>query len=159
MALGRAAILIGVAVVLGILLLQVGSRPPVRATSSAVAASATTTTTTAPATTTTAIPRSSVHVLVANGTTVPNAATNFTTQLQAQGWQTLPPVDATSSVSSSGVYYAAGKQAAAAAVAAAVGAKPTAVQALTSSLPVSSVAGADVVVVLGPDLATHAPTT
>jgi LytR cell envelope-related transcriptional attenuator len=125
---------------------------------------ATTTTTHAGATTTTkasslATPHSSVKTLVANGTTTPNAAGTYTQLLSSQGWSMLSPADTTVPVSSSTVYYATGQQAAATAIATSLGLTASSVKQLTSSIPVSNVSGADVVVVLGPDLAAHLPST
>ncbi len=189
--LGRGLLLVAVAVVLGVLLLAVGSRPPavtagstapplpLGSTTTTVPASTTSapTTTTAPATTTTThhssghagghatstttstVPHSSVAVLVANGTTVNNAAANYSQALSAQGWNTLPPVDTTSTVAASAVYYAQGQQAAAQEVAQTLGLTASAVKPLTTSVPVSSTTGADVVVVIGPDLANKTPST
>jgi len=155
--LARAAVVIVVAVVLGILLLQVGSRPVAHLPGS-TAAAASSTTTSAPTTTTT-INRANVHVLVANGTSTAEGATDYANELHAQGWATLPPADTTTPATASNVYYSAGNQAAAAALANELGLKPAAVQPLSTTVPVSSVAGADLVLVLGPDLASRAPTT
>jgi hypothetical protein len=150
-------VLLIVAVVLGILLLQVGSRPVVNPT----AASATPPTVPKkpppPTTTTTTLARSSVHVLVANGVGYGELATEFGDELQTEGWSVLPPVNATANVNASNVYYAAGMEPNAAPVAAALGLKTSALLPLTSSVPVSSATGADVVVVIGPDLAAHPP--
>lgn len=151
----RAAILIVVAVVLGILLLQVGSRPVAHLPSTP--ASASPPTTTVPPTTTTTVAKGSIHVLVANGTTAPTSATDYVNSLQSQGWATLPPEDTTVPAASSAVYFAPGKQAAAAALAAAVGVKASAVQPISSAVPVSSTTGADVVLILGPGLANSGP--
>lgn len=151
---GRAAVLIVVAVVLGILLLQVGSRPVAHVATTPAAASPPTT---APApTTTTTIAKGSVHVLVANGTTAPSSATDYVNSLHGQGWATLPPEDTTVPASASAVYFAPGQQAAASALAAAVGVK-TAVQPISSAVPVSSTTGADVILILGPGLANSGP--
>lgn len=119
---------------------------------------ATTTTKPTPTTTTTA-PNPATKLLVANGTSTPNAATFFTTKLQKAGWNTLPPADTTTPVSASTVYYASGKQSAATSLAASLGLKTSAVQPLTTSVPVSGTTGADLVLVLGPDLASQASTT
>jgi hypothetical protein len=167
-AIGRALVLLVIAVVVGTLLLQVGSRPSVSGTAGVVTTTTApgATTTTAPGattttvhhatsttTTTTGVPHASVKVLVANGTSTPGVAAHFTQQLQAQGWSTLSPVDTTSPVSASTVYYAAGQQAAAAQIAASLGLRSGAVQPLTTAVPVSGTNGVEVVVVIGPDLA------
>lgn len=156
LALGRALPLLVVAVVLGVLLLQVGSRPPVN-----TAATVVTTTTTSPhhghsssSTTTSTIPHATVKVQVANGTTAPSAAAFYTQRLQTQNWSTLAPEDTTTPYNgTSVVYYASGQQSSAQVIASFLGLPPSSVQPLTSSVPVSSISGVDVLVVLGPDLA------
>ncbi len=158
--LGRAIVLVVVAVVVGALLLNVASRPTVdNASSTAPPATTTTTHPKTPTTTTTTVPRSSVAVLSANGTSVAGVAADVSTALKAQGWNTLTPVDTTAPVTASAVYYAAGQQASAATIASYLGLKPTTVQPLTTSAPVSTTAGVEVLVVVGPDLAGHLPST
>ena len=182
---GRVALLLILFIVATAVL--VGQLHPSKATtaSSATATTATTTATTTPGSPTTAAssptttkPKSStttgpttppakVTVLVANGSTVSGEATRITAQLHAAGWDTLPPVNSATNVSSSTVYYAPGFQPSATSIAASLGVPASQVQPLSSSVPVSSVAGADVVVVIGPDVAnrssasttTAAPTT
>ena len=117
--------------------------------------STTTTPTTRPTTTPTTAPKSSTKLLVANGTSTPNAAANYTTRLQRAGWSTLSPVDTTTPVSTSAVYYASGHKTEAQSLATSLGLKATAVQPLTTSVPVSGTTGADLVLVLGPDLASQ----
>jgi len=131
------------------------------ATPSSSAASATTATTragtgtTAPAghPTTTTTPPSKVPVVVANGSNVSGAAGSISTELQAAGWQILPAENATSNVSASVVYYVAGLQPSAAAIAKFLGIPTSGVQPLTSAAPVGAVGTAQVVVVVGPDVA------
>jgi hypothetical protein len=103
--------------------------------------------------------KSNVTVLVANGTSVGGAASAYSQQLSGQGWSVLSPADTTVPVSTSTVYYASGQQAAAAAIATALGLKATSVAPLSNAVPVSSRSGADVVLVLGTDLAQHAPSS
>lgn len=167
----KAIALVVVAVVVGVLALHVATNTGTPASSAAATTTTTahgTTTTTAhgatttPAhrtTTTTTAPNPAVTLLVANGTSVPDAATFFSTKLHAAGWNTLPPADTTSAVSTSAVYYAAGQQKPAAALATSLGLKPAAVQALTTAVPVSGTTGADLVLVLGSELANQATTT
>ncbi len=106
-----------------------------------------------------------MKILVANGTQEPNAGAHFTQQLQQQGWSVSIPQNATSSASKTTVYYGPSQQPAATIVASELGVPITAVQPLTAATPVANVAGLDVVVVLGPDLAgngfpaTTVPTT
>ena len=66
------------------------------------------------------------------------------------------PTNATSSETTSAVYYAAGMQQPAAAIASAIGVKPAQVQPITTAVPVSSTTGMDVVVIVGQDLAAAA---
>ena len=110
-------------------------------------------TTTTPPTITT--PPAKVSVLVANGSNVSGAAGTTSTQLQAGGWTLLPPVNASSNVTASVVYYVAGYQPSAVVIAKSLGLGTTAVQPLTSSAPVGKVGTANVVVVVGPDVASR----
>ena len=155
---GKALVLLVVAVVVGVVLLQVGSRGPAGLTASAPS---TPTTTKAPGTTTTTAPvdKATVKVLVANASTTNNAAGFFSQKVSGSGWQTLPAVDATSKVATSTVYYATGQQAAAESIASALGLKSSAVQPLTTSVPVQGTTGVDVVVVVGADLSGQVTTT
>lgn len=156
---GRAAIVL----IIFIIATAVSLRYVHAATPSSSAASATTTTragtgTTAPAghattTTTTTTPPSKVPVVVANGSNVSGAAGSISTELQAAGWQILPAENATSNVSASVVYYVAGLQPSAAAIAKFLGVPSSGVQPLTSAAPVGAVGTAQVVVVVGPDVA------
>ena len=119
---------------------------------------AATTPSTAPTTTTTTIPHASVKVLVANGTQQNGAAAQLTQVLQGQGWSMSTPTNATSQASATTVYYAPTKQPEAALVASQLGVSLSAVQPLTAAAPVTGTTGIDVVVVIGPDLASRAGT-
>jgi cytoskeletal protein RodZ len=134
-----------------------GSSTTVAGGSSTSTTSRSSTSTTKPkstsTTTTTTTPPASVPVLVANGSTVTGAASKVATELHANGWDTLPPVNTTANVTASSVYYAPGSEASAMAIAASLALAATAVHPLTTAVPVASVAGADVVVVVGPDIA------
>ena len=109
-------------------------------------------------TTTTTPPSQAVKVLVANGSSTTGAAGFFTTKLSSAGWGTLTATDTSTPVSGSAVYYASGQQGPATAIAASLGLKPSVVQPLTTSVPVSGTTGADVVVVIGPDLSSQVTT-
>ena len=146
----RAVILVVVAVVLGVLLLHGITRGTPASSAPSTSAPPTTT---APTTTTTTVPHASTTVLVANGTSAANVALHYTAVLQAQKWNMQPATDTTTPVTASNVYYAAGQQNAANEVATELGLKLSAVQPLTTTVPVSDVSGADVVAVIGPDLA------
>jgi hypothetical protein len=116
-------------------------------------------------TTTSTVAHSSVKILVANGTQEPNAGGHFAQQLQQQGWNVSVPQNTTSAASTTTIYYAPSQQPAAALVASELAVPITAVQPLSAAVPVANVAGFDIVVVLGPDLAgngfpaTTVPTT
>ena len=114
-----------------------------------------------PSTTTTSTthPPSTVPVLVANASGVTGAAGTMTSQLQVGGWNMQPPVDATARVTTSHVYYVAGQQSAATAIAASLHLPTSAVAPYTTAAPVSSIGAAEVVVVVGPDLASPSTTT
>jgi hypothetical protein len=99
------------------------------------------------------MPHASVKVLVANGTKQPNAAGHFAQQLQQQGWNVSVPQNTTSAASSTTIYYAPSQQQAALLVASGLGVPTTSVQPLGANVPVVNLAGIDVVVVIGPDLA------
>ena len=114
-----------------------------------------TTTTVAHSTTTsTTVARASVKVQVANGTSTAGVATRVTQTLQTQGWNTLPPVNATSQVAASTVYYAANRRTEALQIAQELALPASVVQPLTTSVPVPGSAGDDIVVLVGPNLAT-----
>jgi hypothetical protein len=91
--------------------------------------------------------------MVTNGTQEPNAAAHFTQQLQLQGWNVAAPKNTTSAASTTTIYFAPSRQQAAAEVASELGVPMTAVQPLGAAVPVASIAGLDVVVVIGSDLA------
>lgn len=133
-------------------------------TAAAGGAAATTTPTTArhrnghgtTTTTSTTVPHGSVSVVVANATNTNGLAAHYSNVIGAGGWKMGTPIDASTTESTSAVYYAAGQQAAANAIASAIGVKPAQVLPLTTATPVNGVTGTDVVVVIGSDLASAA---
>ena len=149
--LGKAAAVVVVFLLVAVLLLAKATHP--EATSGSSSVSTTTTTHAGGTTTTTTIPRSKVTVQVANGSSAAGVATRVTQQLQTQGWNTLPPVNASAQVPASVVYYAVNRKPQALEIATELGLAATAVQPLSSSVPVNGAAGDDVVVIIGPDLA------
>jgi len=154
----RALVVVVVAIVVGVLCLGVGGRPPVGSPKTTFASSTeapppTTTTTTSPTVAATA----SVKVLVANGGTVNGAAAYFATKLKKDGWGTLAPVTATGPVTTSAVYYASGQDRFALVIATSLGLASSTVQPISSATPVASVTGASVVLVVGPNLAAEIP--
>lgn len=148
----RGLLLTALAVAVGIAVLASISR--IGPTTTAALTRPTTTTTVPPTTTTTLAthPPASVKVLVANGTSVKGAAGRLATKLSSGGYDTLAPTDTLSPVKASAVYYVAGYEGDAQAIAAAAGLSATDVQPMSSSVPVA-VGSAEVVVIVGPDLA------
>jgi hypothetical protein len=108
-------------------------------------------------TTSTAVPAthpvSSVKVVVSNGTSTKGLAGTLSKKLAGIGYDVLAPTNTTARATA--VYYAAGYQGDALAVANSSGIGPNAVQQLgaTSPLPAAQVHGAQVIVIIGPDLA------
>jgi hypothetical protein len=117
-----------------------------------------TTRSTASSTTTTTLSHANVKVLVANGTQTNGAAAHLTQVLQAQGWSMSTPTNTTSQAPATTVYYAPTKQPEAALIATELGVNPSAVQPLTVTALVTGTTGIDVIVVIGPDLASRAGT-
>jgi hypothetical protein len=128
-----------------------------KAASGSTATTTTTTTTTTrpthPTTTTTTIPPNKVPVVVANASGVTGAAAKISSQLATGGWDLLAPVNATTEVTTSSVYFVAGFQREAEIIAASLHLPASAVAPYTTAVPISSVGTAQVVVIVGPDLA------
>jgi hypothetical protein len=155
LALGRAVIIIVVAVVLGVLILRSGGPSSVALPTPTSSTTSSSTTTTAPPR---SAPRSDVKVLVVNDSTTSGVAGDYTTVLQHAGWSVLVPGNAKPPpVATSSVYYASNKRSDADAVATALGLPLSDVLPLSPATPVSNVAGADVVLVVGADLAAKTP--
>lgn len=158
---GLGVAIVVVAVVIGVLLLPSATRAPL----AAVASTATTTTTTVPSSpgtnhgqhsssaTSTTIPPATVHVLVANATTTNGVAGDVTSFLASKGFGTLTATNALVKVNASQVFTVGGATADVQAVAAALNLPASSIEPAASSAPVSSTAGANVVVIVGPDLA------
>jgi LytR cell envelope-related transcriptional attenuator len=145
---GRGSALIGVAVLIGIVLLQFtdegsdgGTSAPAPRAPLSPGSSSTTTTASGPR------PPSAVRVAVLNASGRANQAGPLSERLAAVGYQTLPPGNA-SRAGPSVVYFRPGYEAEARAVAAATGLSP-AVRPLQSAGPLPEVEGADCVVVIG----------
>jgi hypothetical protein len=170
----RGLIVVIVAVVLCLLLLPSATRAP-SATAAAPAATGSTTTTAATGaaghtttttshsshsshsgtTTTTVPPPATVHVLVANGTNTNGVAGGVTTFLGQKGYGTLTATNSLTRVQATQIYPTGGSVGAAQEVAAALGLPTTTVQAAGAPAPVPSSAGATVVVIAGPELASR----
>jgi hypothetical protein len=156
---GRGLLLVVVAVVIGVLLLPSATRPPL-----SVAAAGTTPTTTASShhhghgsstTTSTTIPPATIHVLVANATDVNGVAGAVTTFLANKGFGTLTATNALLKVTASEIYTVGGATADVSSVAAALNLPAASIEPAASAAPVASTTGANVVVIVGPDLATR----
>ena len=102
-----------------------------------------------------------IHVLVANATTVNGVAGSVTTFLAGKSFAMLSDERYSPSSTASAIYYtSAGSVAEAGEVAAVLGLTSASIQAASANPPVSSTAGADVVVIAGQDLSTRfAPAT
>ena len=99
-------------------------------------------------------PPSTVKVIVANGTSTPGVAGKLKSKLQAAGYNVLAPQNTTTPARASSVYYAAGYQADGQAVAVDSGLSASASQPMSGSVPVANGSSAQIVVVIGPDMAT-----
>lgn len=160
----KGAILVAVAVIIGFVLIRDDG---IRSQSSAVGADVdvevddsgdTPTDDTTDDTTDSSVPDTrdpaEVRVLVANGTTVSGAAGRYTETLTAGGYQTAAPSDAIDkAVEATTVYFTAGYEAEAQAVASTLGSSPDNVTALPAAPVVEDNALANVIVVVGADLA------
>ncbi len=157
----RGALLIGVAVVIGIVLLQVidndttgpigdgGNSSGAATTTTTAAAGSGTTTTTSGANSGAVLAPSAIPVQVLNGSGVAGAAASMTQKLQSSGYQVLTPND-TSAATATTVYCTGGLDREASALAAAVGGSPPpAAQALPDPPPAGSDSSAKCIVVVG----------
>lgn len=162
----RATFVLAVVIVLGIVLLPSATRGPRLPSASPPAHHSNhvpTTTTTGPTTTTTttvpAVAHSAIKVLVANGTTTAHGASEVRTWLGSHGFYTaaFPAYDTTVPQPDDAVYFVGnGTRTMAVEVAEALTLGPSAVVAPGATPPVPTTTGADVVVVLGNDLASRA---
>lgn len=171
---GRAVILIVVAIVVAVVLLHHHEPSAVNASSTSKASSSTTeassattvpphATTTAPTTTPpSTVPVANVKVLVLNGASFAQPyASEFTAKLKTLGYNTLTPNNASGTVTKTAIYVLTqGFAPEAQALASSLGLPPTAVQTnVPSGPPLSSGisgTGANLVLVVGPDLAAQA---
>jgi LytR cell envelope-related transcriptional attenuator len=161
---GLGVAIVIVAVVLGVLLLPSATRAPLAASAST---SATTTIPTtggsahghhhsSTTTTSTTVPASAIHVLVANATLTNGVAGAVTTFLASKGFATLTATNALLKATASEIFTVGGTTAAEVhAVAVALNLPATAIEPAATAAPVTSTTGANVVVIVGPDLATR----
>jgi LytR cell envelope-related transcriptional attenuator len=162
----RAALILAVLIVVAIVVLPSATRSPrapstVLPTSHHTSAPPPTTSTTEPVTTTTvpSIPHSRIAVLVANGTSTAHGASEVRSWLGTHGFavSSFPPYNTTTPQSSDAVYVVGnGSAPMAEEVAAALSLTGSVVVPVGEKPPVATSSGADVVVVLGTDLASRA---
>jgi hypothetical protein len=163
----RAAFVLVVVIVIGILLLPSATRSPktpaatTGAPHSTTTLPSSTTTTTVPPTTTTvpAVAYSSIKVLVANGTNSAHGASTVRAWLGTKGFDVtpFPAYDTTVPESVDAIYVVnGGTTAMATEVAEALALTGSVVHAAGQTPPVSTTTGADVIVVLGTDLSNRA---
>ncbi len=168
----RGALLLAIAVVLGIVLLNSFDRVPSGdsvdvgailddTTSTTDAGGANTTVAPVPTTTRATRAPGDVTVLVANGTDIRGLAGATAAALKAIGYNTLSPTDTNSPVEVTKVQFSAGFEAEARAVATSLQLPATAVEAATpaNAPPVDDTLGANVVVLVGADVSRATTTT
>jgi hypothetical protein len=100
-----------------------------------------------------------VTVIVLNGTSVSGAAGKYSTAIGSAGYQMLEAGDSSTKIPVTQVFFTAGFEREAAAVALAAGAPATVTPAALPTPPPGEVGAANVVVVVGADLASLTPTT
>lgn len=160
---GRAAMLLGVAVLLGLVLLNTTDAEPSRVTTETTVEPGSDTPATEPdgeepiEPAPLARPPGEVNVLVANATRTEGAASRITERLRVAGYAVRPPTDAPKE-DASVVHFTSGYETEAQIVAEALELPPTVVQPLPTPAPVSDLREAHVLVLVGPELAS-APTT
>jgi hypothetical protein len=151
---------IAVVIVVGWLVLSKGSSSTHAASSSTTVHTTTTTPAATPSTTVALIPPASIKLQVLNGLLTGNLAGQWSTKLKANpGYNTLPPDNATAKVAASEIYIVTpGYQREANALAVAVGLPVTAVNQTvpppsSAPIPAAERTTANLVLVIGPDLA------
>jgi hypothetical protein len=151
------AVLVTVAVLIGLLLLAKGFSDDHGLASAAKATTTTTrpTSSSANTTSTTAVDPAAVHVLVANGSGVSGAASK-TSQVLAGKQYPTPATGNASPTTTTAVYYLPGHQAEAKLVAQSLDLPAAVVQPMPNPKPVSDMQGSTVLVVIGSDGALNA---
>ena len=152
----RGAGLLAVAVILGIVLLRNGGGDPYSRALRTVGSPTPEVTVRPPTATTITVPvraPSDVKVLPANGTSVSGAGLTTFNRLKQAGYNVLAASNTTAPANASAVFFNPGFDREARVVAQLLGLPDSAVQAMPTPPPVSDTRGADVIVVVGPDLA------
>jgi hypothetical protein len=163
----RGALLLGLAVVLGVVLLNTFDDGTDPFAQNLVASDGTTTTTgkPAPATTTTTVvttptlrPAGEVKVLPANGTSINRFGARVGDKLKQSSFNVLSAVDSTTKgITATVVYSTQGYELEAADVASKLGLAPTVVQSGAPPINAEELRGANVIVVAGSDLTSSIP--
>jgi hypothetical protein len=172
---GRAALLIGAALLVGALLLRHNpGGTPVKVGSSATTTTSTSqtsssfgavtgpgTTVRSSSTTATAALRApqDIKVLVANGTSTPGLAGKISDRVKGFGYNPLASTNSSQKPASTIVYFQPSYSNDAAALVGRLALPPTAVQAMPQPPPVANLNNANILIVVGPDLAAVASTT
>jgi hypothetical protein len=173
---GRAAILIAVAVLIGVLLLHrtpgsggvvpvqvegTSTTSPLDQITTTVKPGTGTATTRPTATTNTSTVRApqDIKALVANGTATPGLAGKVSNVVHAKGYNTLASTNSTQKPAASIIYFQPSYSADAAALAGKLNLPASAVLAMPQPPPVANLNGANILIVVGPDLANVASTT
>jgi len=152
----RGAGLLAIAVILGIILLRNGGGDPYSRALRTVASPTPEVTVHAPTATTITVPvrsPSDIKVLPANGTTISGAGLATFNRLKQAAYNVLAASNTTAPSTTSNVYFNPGFEREARVVAQLLGLPDSAVQPMPTPPPVSDTRGADVIVVVGPDLA------
>lgn len=161
MAAGRAAMLLGVAVLLGLLLLNATDAEGPRVTTATTADG---TVDTVPGdespvdTAPTTRPPGEVKVLSANATRSEGAAGRITERLRLAGYNVVPPTDAPREDVTE-IFFTTGYEVEARVIAELLGLSATSVKPMPTPPPISDMRDAHVLVLVGPDLANPTPTT
>ncbi|HET7487656.1 MAG TPA: LytR C-terminal domain-containing protein [Acidimicrobiales bacterium] len=156
---GRGAVLLIVAAVLCIVMLKAtdDSSSEVNAAGGTTTTTEHTTTSVAPTTTIVTVPPrppADVKVIAGNATDVKGVARQATDELKAAGYNVLSPTDAKNKkIPASAVYFVGDYSREAAAVATALGLPVTVVATVPTPGPVADTRGANVIVLVGPELA------
>jgi hypothetical protein len=152
----RGALLLAVALVLGILLLRSGGGDPYSRSVRAVSPGSPEVSTQIPTATTVTVPLrtpADIKVLPTNGTSTAGAATNTGNRLKSAGYNVLAATNTTNQATASNVFYNPGFEREARVIAQLLGFSDATVQPMPTPPPVADTRGADVIVVVGPDQA------
>jgi len=152
----RGAGLLAIAVILGVVLLRNGGGDPYSRALRTVASPTPEITVCPPTATTITVPvrnPSDVKVLPANGTAISGAGLATFNRLKAAAYNVLAASNTTNPSTTSNVFFNPGFEREARVVAQLLGLPDSAVQPMPTPPPVGDTRGADVIVVIGPDLA------